>query len=988
MVVLLVTTGAVVHEVNTSTLQARILSSYSSKLVYEVKPGPAQRIVFPKDGPFDVRRGYTRIPKFERRLQSEGFVIHEQSNFSKELARIAAWGITPPYREPADVGLTIKSADGALLYSAIAGDRSFLDYENIPPVLVASILFMENRELSEKPRDVENNPVIDWPRLGKAAATYVGRKLRLPVRLEGGSTLATQMEKFRHSPSGRTDSGIEKLKQILSASLKVYREGRDTRNARQQIVVDYLNSMPLAAVQGYGEVHGLGDGLYAWFGLELGDVCRELESPDSPVAQARAFKYLITLLASVRAPAYFLVQHRDELEARVRYYGKLMEKDGLISHELAENLKNVTINYSPRARTAVDDFSPQRKAASSIRIHLSNVLGVPSLYDLDQLHLDVDTTLDDSVQNEVLKVFEQLRDSNFLGSHGLYGKRLLSQGDDLDKVTYSFLLFESLPQGNVLRAQADNLDAPFDINEGVKLQLGSTAKLRVLAHYLELMMALHSELVPLDAKTLEQRARQARDPITHWATETLSRGPGLSIEKFLEMAMNRTYSASPFETFFTGGGAHNFENFDPDDNERTLTIREATQHSTNLVFIRLMRDIVRFHEARLPYNTDQVLNNLNDPVRHHLLQQIADDDARARLAGFYETYHGLKPDAAIPTLLGSRAASDRHLAMLFFAWYPEARIQDPEGQLDRWLRARKVAESPEQVGRLVRAYGSSRLTIADYGYLLGKHPLEVWIAGELVRDPAASWRDLLDRSTVARKISSAWLFQTRSRGAQDLQLRIRFEEDAFERMTPYWRRLGFPFDHLVPSYATAIGSSSDRPAALAELMGIIVNDGLLRPTLRFEDLKFGARGPYETVFTGAPEKSERVMAEPAARLLRQVLSEVVDKGTAIRVAGAFVGPDGKRIALGGKTGSGDNRFVVVGRGGVKLSSRAVNRTATFVFYVGDRYFGVITAFVDGKAADSYKFTSSLPLAVLQLLAPAIEPHLFKAVSQVPGPQTD
>ena len=32
--------------------------------------------------------------------------------------------------------------------------------------------------------------------------------------------------------------------------------------------------------------------------------------------------------------------------------------------------------------------------------------------------------------------------------------------------------------------------------------------------------------------------------------------------------------------------------------------------------------------------------------------------------------------------------------------------------------------------------------------------------------------------------------------------------------------------HLVPSYGTAIGSSGDRPDALADLMGIILNDGV------------------------------------------------------------------------------------------------------------------------------------------------------------------
>ena len=41
----------------------------------------------------------------------------------------------------------------------------------------------------------------------------------------GGSTLATQIEKFRHSPEGITSSPREKLRQMLSASLRAYHGG-------------------------------------------------------------------------------------------------------------------------------------------------------------------------------------------------------------------------------------------------------------------------------------------------------------------------------------------------------------------------------------------------------------------------------------------------------------------------------------------------------------------------------------------------------------------------------------------------------------------------------------------------------------------------------------------------------------------------------------------------------------------------------------------
>ena len=215
------------------------------------------------------------------------------------------------------------------------------------------------------------------------------------------------------------------------------------------------------------------------------------------------------------------------------------------------------------------------------------------------------------------------------------------------------------------------------------------------------------------------------------------------------------------------------------------------------------------------------------------------------------------------------------------------------------------------------------------------------------------------------------MFETRNRKAQDLRLRIRIERDAFVRMTPYWKRLGFPFEDLVPSLGTAIGSSSDRPAALAELIGIIVNDGLRMPTVRLEELRFGSGTPYHTVLEPEPAPGLRVMEGAVARAVREVLTGVVEKGTARRLAGAFANPNGTPITAGGKTGSGDNRFQTVSRGGQVVSSRVLNRTATFVFYIGDRYFGVITAFVPGQQAEEYEFTSALPVAILRLLGPSI-----------------
>jgi len=198
---------------------------------------------------------------------------------------------------------------------------------------------------------------------------------------------------------------------------------------------------------------------------------------------------------------------------------------------------------------------------------------------------------------------------------------------------------------------------------------------------------------------------------------------------------------------------------------------------------------------------------------------------------------------------------------------------------------------------------------------------------------------------------------------------------AFTEIHKHWKRLGYPFGALVPSYATAIGVSGDRPAALAELMGIIVNGGMRLPTSRIEQLHFAAATPYETVMRRADQQPERVMKPEVAAALKAALTDVVENGTARRVRGSFTLQDKTPLTIGGKTGTGDNRIDVFGAGGQLVRSRSVSRTATFVFFIGDRYFGVITAYVPGQTAQNYNFTSALPVQILKNLAPELNPYL-------------
>jgi hypothetical protein len=264
------------------------------------------------------------------------------------------------------------------------------------------------------------------------------------------------------------------------------------------------------------------------------------------------------------------------------------------------------------------------------------------------------------------------------------------------------------------------------------------------------------------------------------------------------------------------------------------------------------------------------------------------------------------------------------------------------------------------------------------------HPLELWLVGYLRRAPGASLADVQAASADQRQDAYAWLFRTRSREAQDRRIRTLVELQAYLEIHRAWQRLGYPFGYLTPSYGTALGSSADRPAALAELVGILLNDGLRLPTVRIDRLQFAVGTPYETRLVAQPAAPGRVLPAEVAAVAREMLALVVERGTGQRLRGVFTDTDGRPMPVGGKTGTGDHQFETYGRGGVLLSSRVVSRSGTFVFYIGDRFFGVVTAYVAGPAAARYSFTSALPAQLLKALAP----DLAQVVRRPPGSGMD
>ena len=390
--------------------------------------------------------------------------------------------------------------------------------------MVETLLFIENRELLD-PRERHRNPAIEWDRLARAAGAQLlsfGGVFRRPP---GGSTLATQMEKYRHSPGGQTTSAREKLRQILSASLRAYRNGSDTYAVRRRIVLDYLNTVPLSGVP--GARRGLRPRRrpprLVWG--ELAAVSALLTSPSAdPAERGRVYKQVLSLLLSQRRPSYYLLHDRDALDRLSRRYLSLLFEAGIIDADL----RNHTLAAELDFRGFIEPPSPagfaERKGTDAIRAELLDLLGVPRLYDLDRLDLSVQTTLDAEAQARVTGALLALGDAREAEAVGLRAPRLLA-GSDPGEIVYSFTLFERLGTANALRIQADTLDQPFNLNRGMKLDLGSTAKLRTLIHYLELVADLRERYRGRPQQGLDEISLHPSDPISRFVVDRLRANP-------------------------------------------------------------------------------------------------------------------------------------------------------------------------------------------------------------------------------------------------------------------------------------------------------------------------------------------------------------------------------------------------------------------------------------------------------------------------------
>jgi membrane peptidoglycan carboxypeptidase len=415
-----------------------------------------------------------------------------------------------------------------------------------------------------------------------------------------------------------------------------------------------------------------------------------------------------------------------------------------------------------------------------------------------------------------------------------------------------------------------------------------------------------------------------------------------------------------------------------------MDVWEATRNSVNLVYIRMMRDIVRHYASASPGAAARILDDASNPMRETYLARFVDQEGRLFIHRFYQRHKNQTSAQMAGDLYARTHLNPRRFTSVY-------RYLEPQAGFDAYATALReqvpasAGLSRQTLESLYKTHAPDAYDLADRGYITQLHPLELWVVKTLRAAPNTDLNALYEQGAGVRLEVYDWLFKTSRKNAQDIRIQSLLEVEAFDGLLRDWKRLGYPFDNITPSYATSIGSSGDRPAALAELMSILVNDGVRAPMVSLSGLHFAANTPYDTRLSRKPAKGERLMPAEVAQTVRRALANVVEGGTAARLAGALKTADGRPLTIGGKTGTGDHRFERYGKGGQLLESRVVNRTATFAFYLGDRYFGTLTALVPGVEAGQFGFTSSLTAQILKTLLPQLQPHLYPQPPEAPKP---
>ena len=734
---------------------------------------------------------------------------------SPRLIELHERGLFGPYREKNQAGLTVRDCRAQTLLRTRVPERVYERFEEVPPLLVNALLFVEDRHLLDA-QPPQRNPAIDPERFAKAALEQTHRAL--DARARGLRRQHAGHPDREVPPFARTAAPAsvgDKLRQMASASLRAYQDGDDTLARRRQIVVDYLDTVPLAATSGIRRGARPGRRPVGLVRPRLrrsqppaGRHRRRGRAPDEALrAPGRSLQAGAVADDRAAPPSQHLLGNGDEPGAAHR---QLPAADGArpASSRRRCAMPRCTVPAAAAGRAAGGAAAGLR-AAQGGRTRCAATC--PRCWTCRASTTSTASTSRPKPASTARRrrlrrdVLTGLRTPAAAKSAGLFGYHLLDPGADPSPLIYSFTLFER-GAARQPAARPDRQHRP-----ALRRQRGRPAGPRLdgqAAHAGQLPRAGRRAARALGrarrGRAFAREARADRDPLGAWARRlpAARQGPR-ACAPMLEAAMERRYSASPGEAFFTGGGAASLREL-----RRTrrpaasMTVREALQA--------LGQPGVHPPDAR--HRAPRMFGAGRRPApaagperpapRASMLARFADREGAAYLARFHRKYKGKSAAeaedaaaarrAAIGAAPGQRAVHDLE---------PEAGDAQLDALLDAQARPRRRRRraSCARCTTVLRRRCRSPTAATSRACIRSSSGWSATCAGIRGATLAAG------RSTPARasaRRSTRWLFKTRHKSAQDRRIRELLELDAFAQIHRSWQRLGYPFASLTPSYAT------------------------------------------------------------------------------------------------------------------------------------------------------------------------------------------
>src|SRR4026208_2443339 len=97
-------------EFQTFALQSWIFTSTNERVYFKLGDGPSKEIAFPRSAPFDDRRGYSKLPAFTARLETQKYRVTQQVRQSETMRTLFERGISPPYPEWPAAALEVRGS--------------------------------------------------------------------------------------------------------------------------------------------------------------------------------------------------------------------------------------------------------------------------------------------------------------------------------------------------------------------------------------------------------------------------------------------------------------------------------------------------------------------------------------------------------------------------------------------------------------------------------------------------------------------------------------------------------------------------------------------------------------------------------------------------------------------------------------------------------------------------------------------------------------